>query len=146
MRVLLDTHVFLWWNGQPQMIAGALRDAIADPANEIFISAASVWEIGIKRAIGKLGFAQRIVQAILAHRFQLLPIIAEHAEHAADLPRHHTDPFDRLLVAQADFERMILGTQDLKIRPYGVPTLGLAAHKHKHLSTSGLGGLMVGRG
>jgi len=127
MRVLLDTHVFLWWNGQPQMIAGPLRDAIADPANEIFISAASVWEIGIKRAIGKLGFAQRIVQAILAHRFQLLPITGEHAEHAAELPRHHADPFDRLLVAQVYLERMVLGSQDLKIRPYGVPTLGLAA-------------------
>ena len=127
MRVLLDTHVFLWWNGQPQMIAGPLRDAIADPASEIFISAASVWEIGIKRAIGKLGFAQRIVQAILAHRFQLLPITGEHAEHAAELPRHHADPFDRLLVAQAYLERMVLGSQDLKIRPYGVPTLGLAA-------------------
>ena len=127
MRVLLDTHVFLWWNGQPEMIAGALRDAIADPANQIFVSAASVWEIGIKRAIGKLGFAQPIVDAIREHRFELLPINGEHAEHAADLPRHHADPFDRLLVAQADFERMIFGTQDIKIRPYGVPTLGLAA-------------------
>lgn len=127
MRILLDTHVFLWWNGQPQMIAGPLRDAIADPANEIFISAASVWEIGIKRAIGKLGFAQRIVQAIVAHGFQLVPITGEHAEHAAELPRHHADPFDRLLVAQAGLERMILGSQDLNIRPYGVPTIGLAA-------------------
>ena len=126
MRVLLDTHVFLWWNGQPQMIAGPLRDAIADPANEVYVSAASVWEIGIKRAIGKLGFVQRIVEAILAHRFQLLPITGEHAEHAAELPRHHSDPFDRLLVAQAYLERMILGTQDLKIGPYGVPTIGLA--------------------
>ncbi len=125
MRVLLDTHVFLWWNGQPEMIAGPLRDAIADPANEIFVSAASVWEIGIKRAIGKLGFVQRIVEAILAHRFLLLPITGEHAEHAAELPRHHSDPFDRLLVAQAYLERMILGTQNLKIGPYQVHTLGL---------------------
>jgi len=101
VRLLLDTHIFLWWNVQPQMIAGPLRDAVADPANETFISAASVWEIGIKRAIGKLGFAQRIVEAVLAHRFQLLAITGEHAEHAAALPRHHADPFDRLLVAQA---------------------------------------------
>ena len=125
MRVLLDTHIFLWWNGQPEMIAGPLKDAIADPANEIFVSAASVWEIGIKRAIGKLGFVQRIVEAILAHRFSLLPITGEHAEHAAELPRHHADPFDRLLVAQALLERLLLGTQDLKIRPYQVHTLGL---------------------
>ena len=112
-------------NGQPQMIDGPLRDAIADPANEIHVSAASVWEIGIKRVIGKLGFAQRIVETILAHRFQLLPITGEHAEHAAELPRHHADPFDRLLVAQALLERLLLGTQDLKIRPYQVHTLGL---------------------
>jgi PIN domain nuclease of toxin-antitoxin system len=108
------------------MIAGPLRDAVADPANETFISAASVWEIGIKRAIGKLGFAQRIVEAVLAHRFQLLAITGEHAEHAAALPRHHADPFDRLLVAQALLERMVLCTQDLKIRRYGVPTMGIA--------------------
>jgi PIN domain nuclease of toxin-antitoxin system len=127
VRLLLDTHVFLWWNARPDMIAGPLRLGIADPANEIFVSAASVWEIGIKRAIGKLGFAQRIVEAILAHRFLLLPITGEHAEHAAELPRHHADPFDRLLVAQAYIERMILGTQDLKIGPYAVRTLGLAA-------------------
>lgn len=106
------------------MIAEPLREAIADPVNEIYVSAASVWEIGIKRAIGKLEFARGIVEAIRAHRFQLLPISGEHAEHAAQLPRHHADPFDRVLVAQAYIERMVLGTQDLKIRPYGVPTLG----------------------
>ncbi len=126
MRVLLDTHIFLWWNGQSGMIAEPLRKAIADPGNDIYVSAASVWEIGIKRALGKLGFAHKIVEAIVAHRFQLLPISGEHAEHAAELPPHHSDPFDRLLVAQADLEHMLLGTQDLKIRPYGVLTVGLA--------------------
>jgi PIN domain nuclease of toxin-antitoxin system len=129
VRVLLDTHIFLWWNGDPGMIADPLREAIAEPVNEIYVSAASVWEIGLKRAIGKLGFAQRIVEAILAHRFQLLPITGEHAEHAADLPRHHADPFDRMLVAQAYLEGMLLGTQDPKIGPYGVPTVGLAARR-----------------
>ena len=99
------------------MIAGPVRDAITDPANEIFVSAASVWEIGIKRAIGKLGFVSGLSRAILAHRFLLLPISGEHAEHAAELPRHHADPFDRLLVAQADLERMLLGTQDRKSDP-----------------------------
>jgi PIN domain nuclease of toxin-antitoxin system len=107
------------------MISGPLREVIAEPANDIYVSAASVWEIAIKRAIGKLGFAQRIVQSVLAHRFQLLPISGEHAEQAAELPPHHADPFDRLLIAQAYLERMHLGTQDLKIRPYAVPTLGL---------------------
>jgi PIN domain nuclease of toxin-antitoxin system len=127
VRVLLDTHIFLWWNGNAGMISTPLREVIAAPANEIYLSAASVWEIGIKRAIGKLGFAQRIVEAALAHQFQLLPITGEHAEHAAELPPYHADPFDRLLVAQAHIEGMLLGTQDSKIRPYGVRTLGLAA-------------------
>lgn len=125
MRLLLDTHIFLWWNGRAEMIAGAVRDAIADPVNDVYVSAASVWEIGIKRAIGKLDFSRGIVDAIRGHQFQLLAITGEHAEHAAGLPRHHADPFDRLLVAQADIERMLLATRDPKMRPYGVPTVGL---------------------
>ena len=108
------------------MIVRPLREAIAQPSNEIFVSAASVWEIGSKRALGKLGFAQRIVQSVLAHRFQLLPINGEDAEHAAELPPHHADPFDRLLVAQASLERLLFGTQDIRIRAYGLPILGLA--------------------
>jgi PIN domain nuclease of toxin-antitoxin system len=126
VRVLLDTHISLWWNSDPAMVSRPLREAIAQPSNDIFVSAASVWEIGIKRALGKLGFAQRIVQSVLAHRFHLLPISGEHAEHAAELPPHHADPFDRLLVAQASLERLLLGTQDIRIRAYGLPILGLA--------------------
>jgi PIN domain nuclease of toxin-antitoxin system len=126
VRLLLDTHVFLWWNGHPDMIAASLRRAIADPASEIYVSAASVWEIGIKRAIGKLEFTQKIVEAIVGHRFQLLPITGQHAERASELPLHHADPFDRMLIAQAELERMLIGTHDRKISPYGVPTLGLA--------------------
>ncbi len=125
MKILIDTHVFLWWNNRPGLIAPPLRAAIANPDNEIFVSAASVWEIAIKRAIGKPAFAQRIVGAIIGHRFELLAITAEQAEHAGDLPSHHADPFDRLLVAQAGLERMVLGTQDARMKPYGIPTLGL---------------------
>jgi PIN domain nuclease of toxin-antitoxin system len=93
MRVLLDTHIFLWWNSDLTMISRPLREIVTEPANEIYVSAASVWEIGIKRAIGKLAFTQRIVQSILAHRFLLLPITGEHAEQAAELPPYHADPF-----------------------------------------------------
>jgi PIN domain nuclease of toxin-antitoxin system len=125
VKVLLDTHIFLWWNSNPEMISSPLRTAIREPGNEIFVSAASVWEIAIKRAIGKLAFVQRIVGAIAGHRFELLPITGEQAEHAGDLPRHHADPFDRLIVAQAVLERMVLGTQDARMRPYGVAILGL---------------------
>lgn len=108
------------------MIAGPLRRAIIDCTNEVFISAASVWEIGIKRSIGKLGLTRQIVGAIAGHGFVLLPITGEHAEHAAQLPRHHADPFDRMLVAQAALEAMVLGTQDRKISVYGVPIFGLS--------------------
>lgn len=123
MKLLLD-HVFLWWNDRSEMIAGPLRRAIIDCTNEVFISAASVWEIGIKRSIGKLGFTRQIVRAIAGHGFVLLPITGEHAEHAAQLPHHHADPFDRMLVPQAAMEAMVLGTQEVKIRAYGVPILG----------------------
>jgi PIN domain nuclease of toxin-antitoxin system len=125
VRLLIDTHVFLWWDRQPVSISPSLLAAIGDDATDIFVSAASVWEIAIKRAIGKLGFSQRIVGVIAAHGFTVLPVTGEHAEHAGELPRHHADPFDRLLVAQAYLERMILGTQDPRMSPYGVPTLGL---------------------
>lgn len=125
MKVLLDTHVFLWWNGKPELILPPLRAAIANPGNEIFVSAASVWEIAIKRALRKLDFARSIVEAVAGHRFQLLPVTGEEAERAGDLPRHHDDPFDRLLVAQALLEDLVLGTQDAKMLPYGVAKLGL---------------------
>ena len=125
MILLLDTHTFLWWLAGDEALSRKSREGIETEAEAVFVSAASVWEIGIKREIGKLSFVQRIVEAILAHRFSLLPITGEHAEHAAELPRHHADPFDRLLVAQALLERLLLGTQDLKIKPYQVHTLGL---------------------
>jgi PIN domain nuclease of toxin-antitoxin system len=126
VRLLLDTHVFIWWNERPEVISRRLRQAIMNPRNEIVVSAASVWEMALKRAIGKLRFSQPIVTTIASHRFQLLPISGEHAEAAAELPRHHTDPFDRLLVAQADLEGLVLGTHDRKLQPYGVALLGLS--------------------
>jgi PIN domain nuclease of toxin-antitoxin system len=125
VRLLLDTHVFIWWNEDSEKISRRSREAIADSGNDVFVSAASVWEIGLKRALGKLRFSQPIVPAIAAHRFQTLPISGEHAEAAAALPYHHTDPFDRLIVAQADLEGLVLGTQDRKMEPYRVALLGL---------------------
>jgi PIN domain nuclease of toxin-antitoxin system len=123
VRLLLDTHVFLWWNGEANLILPPLRAAIAEPDNEIYVSAASVWEIGIKRSRGKLAFIGGIVEAIGGHGFQLLPMRGEHAERAGALPLHHRDPFDRMLVAQAEIERLVLGMQDPKIAAYGVAVL-----------------------
>jgi PIN domain nuclease of toxin-antitoxin system len=125
VRVLIDTHIFLWWDRQLRRLSRPLRAAIEDEANDIFVSAASIWEIAIKRAIGKLRFDRPIVAAVQALGFELLPVAGAHAEHVGGLPPHHNDPFDRLIIAQAYLEGMVLGTQDPAMRPYGVATLGL---------------------
>jgi PIN domain nuclease of toxin-antitoxin system len=126
VRLLLDTHILVWWDRDLRRIPRQIRAAIEDGGNDVFVSAASVWEIAIKRASGKLAFATTVVQAVEKLGFQLLPITAPHAEHAGGLPRHHGDPFDRMLVAQATLEGLVLATQDPAMRPYGVPMLGLA--------------------
>ena len=125
MRILIDTQIFLWWDRQLGRLSQPLRAAIADEANDIFVSAATVWEIAIKRAIGKLRFDRPIVSAMQALGFEILPVAGAHAEHAGGLPPHHNDPFDRLIIAQASLEGMVLGTQDRLMRPYGVAMLGL---------------------
>jgi len=125
LKLLLDTHVFIWWDRQLRRLPRDLRAAIEDGTNQIFVSAASVWEIAIKRALGKLVFSAPIAQAVQRLGFDLLPITAEHAAHAGGLPLHHRDPFDRLIIAQAVLEGLVLATHDPRIRPYGVATLGL---------------------
>lgn len=126
MRLLLDTHVFIWWDGEDAALSSDLREAISDPANEIYVSAASVWEIAIKRRRGKIAFARGITEAVARNGFLALPVTPHHAEHAGGLPRHHGDPFDRMLVAQAMLEQMMLGTQDTMMRLYGIAVLGLS--------------------
>ena len=125
VRLLLDTHAFLWWDQQLRRLSRPLRASIADEANDIFVSAATIGELAIKRAIGKLRFDRPIVAAVRALGFEILPVTGSHAEHAGGLPRHHNDPFDRLIIAQAYLEAMVLGTQDRRMQPYGIATLGL---------------------
>ena len=125
MKLLLDTQILLWWDRQLRRVPAVIRSAIEDGSNEISVSVASVWEIAIKRATGKLEFPAPIAETVERLGFELLPITAVHAEHAGGLPRHHNDPFDRLIIAQAMLEGLILGTQDRAMRPYSVPTLGL---------------------
>jgi PIN domain nuclease of toxin-antitoxin system len=125
VRVLIDTHIFLWWDRELRRLSRGLRAAIEDETNEIVVSAATIWEIAIKRAIGKLRFDRPIAGSVLALGFEILPVAGAHAEHAGGLPLHHSDPFDRLIIAQAYLEGMILGTQDRRMLPYGVATLGL---------------------
>jgi PIN domain nuclease of toxin-antitoxin system len=125
VRVLIDTHVVLWWDRQLSRLSRPLRAAIEDETNEIVVSSATIWEIAIKRAIGRLRFDRPIVSSVRALGFEILPVGGAHAEHAGGLPPHHNDPFDRLIIAQANLEGMVLGTQDRRMLPYGVATLGL---------------------
>ncbi len=125
MRILIDTHVLIWCDQRPGLIVPALLDTLQEARNDVFVSAASVWEVVIKRALGKLVFPVSVVEATARLGFQLLPITALHAEYAGGLPPHHNDPFDRMLVAQAHLEQLVLGTQDRAIGRYGVATLGV---------------------
>lgn len=122
MNLLLDTHAFLWWMREEDMSAAA-SSAIADPDTLAMVSAATVWEIAIKRALGKLDAPEPLEDELEAHGFRPLPISVAHAERAGGLPLHHKDPFDRMLVAQAQIEDLVLVTRDPAIGAYEVRTL-----------------------
>ncbi|MYH09684.1 MAG: type II toxin-antitoxin system VapC family toxin [Gemmatimonadales bacterium] len=122
MRLLLDTHVFLWWVSDWDRIAEPTREAISDPGNEVFVSAVSGWEIGTKKAKGRLTAPDNLADVVEKKRFAHLPLTFEHAERAATLPPHHRDPFDRMLIAQAQAERLVLVTRDARIPLYDVST------------------------
>jgi PIN domain nuclease of toxin-antitoxin system len=127
MRLLIDTHVFIWACVEPERLSQAEREAIADPRNEVFASAASAWEISIKQALGRLAFpAERFEEFASGLGFQSLAMTAGHGIMAGGLPRHHDDPFDRMLVAQARAEGLTLVTNDRKIPLYEVRVFGVA--------------------
>ena len=123
MNLLLDTHVFLWWDSASAELGKTAAQAIANPANRVFVSAAVVWEIAIKRQIGRLAYAGSPGVAIEANGFTSLPIDAIQAEAAGALPPLHQDPFDRILIAQALERNLMLVTADDKIRRYSVAVL-----------------------
>lgn len=123
MRLLLDSHVWLWALMDPDRLAPEARDAIQDGANRVFVSAASLWEITIKQTDGKLATPQDLLTALDEARMEALPISREHAVVAGRLPLHHRDPFDRMLVAQATVDSLVVVTRDPLFRPYGVPIL-----------------------
>ena len=120
IRLLLDTHVFLWWLADDQALPDKARDAIRDGSNTIYISAASAWEISIKKALGKLEAPENIETIVEQERFLKLPISLDHGEAAGRLPPHHHDPFDRMLIAQAQCEDLLLLTVDRNIPKYQV--------------------------
>jgi PIN domain nuclease of toxin-antitoxin system len=121
-RLLVDTHALLWWLIDDAGLSQAAREALSDPANDVLVSTASVWEIAIKRALGKLGAPDDLPEHIEAQGFGWLPVQAEHAWRVGDLPTHHRDPFDRLLVAQALVEQIPIVSADARFAAYGVDT------------------------
>lgn len=124
MRLLLDTHAFLWWLAADERMSEPAREAVADPDAVVFVSAATIWEIAIKTALGRLGTGGAdLVEEIGENGFSELPITPRHAWGAGTLPSHHQDPFDRMLVAQARQEGLRCVTRDPAFREYEVKTL-----------------------
>lgn len=123
MKLLLDTHALLWWLADDDQLGQPARVAIAKPTNFVFVSAASAWEIAVKRAAGKLSAPGDIEQWIATNNFMPLPIEISDAVLSAELPPYHRDPFDRLLVAQARRGDMTVVTKDALFAQYGVAVL-----------------------
>jgi PIN domain nuclease of toxin-antitoxin system len=127
MRVLLDTHVWLWMWGEPERLRNEARTIVEDPATELNVSAVSAWEIATKYAAGRLRLPASPDAWLMdpRHRGEVteLPITFEHAIRAGALPNHHRDPFDRMLVAQAQIERLVLVSADPKVAAYEVESL-----------------------
>lgn len=119
MKILLDTHLLLWWlDGNPSLSAEA-REMIRDPENIVFVSAVSWWEIWLKQSLGKLRLPVDFIERLAAESFESLPLTASQTKQVSVLPWRHRDPFDRMLVAQAQIEKLVLLTADEALAPYG---------------------------
>jgi PIN domain nuclease of toxin-antitoxin system len=123
VKLLLDTHAVIWFTEDAPQLSSSAAAAIEDPANDILLSAVVAWEIAIKRGLGKLRVANNYVDVMLAAGSRELPVAIEHARRVENLPPHHSDPFDRLLVAQAINENAAIVTSDQRIARYEVSVL-----------------------
>lgn len=123
MNLLLDTHVLLWWLADDPNLSSPARRAISDRASRVVVSAATAWEMAIKQALGKLEVPDDLDAVLESGGFTSLPITIAHALVAGALPRHHDDPFDRMLVAQALSEGLTVVTADTRLEAYGVAVL-----------------------
>ena len=122
-HLLLDSHILFWLGMEPGRVSLKQQTALLDARRTVYVSAASAWELGIKRAKGKLKFAGTVASMLVRFEFRELPVTIEHAERAAGLPMLHGDPFDRMLVAQALVESLTMVTVDPMLARYGVPVL-----------------------
>ena len=124
MRLLLDTHAFIWWSSEPEMLPKKVLAAFEDSENELTLSVASIWEMQIKVQLGKLDITEPLKDLIAIHQkekdLQILPIFLNHVLALEKLPVHHRDPFDRILMAQASAERLIIVTKDQIFKEYPV--------------------------
>lgn len=123
MRLLLDTHVAIWHFEDPALLSVEAREAIEDPTNALYLSAASVWEWAIKAAQGKITTPGSLDEGARRAGFMELPVTWSHGRFASSLPLLHSDPFDRMLVAQAVAEDLVLVTRDLLVQQYDVATM-----------------------
>jgi PIN domain nuclease of toxin-antitoxin system len=127
MRLLLDTHVFLWWTDNNPALSFRAQRAISDESNDCFLSIVSCWELAIKVSLGKLSLSQSvekfIVEQVAANGFELLPVDFRHVAAVESLPFHHRDPFDRLMITQARAEDLVIVTADSLIPHYDVSVL-----------------------
>ena len=119
MRLLLDTHLLLWWVTDSRDLGREARALIADPYNAVFVSTVSLWEIWLKHSIGKLRVPPNFDERLSGESFEILPLSGAHARKVAELPWLHRDPFDRMLVTQAAYEKLLLLTADKQLGEYG---------------------------
>ena len=126
MRLLLDTHTLIWHYEDKPLLSEAVNQALDDPANQIFISTASLWEMAIKTNLGKLNLSRPIHEVVAAYAeagAEILPISPSHALATASLPLHHRDPFDRMLITQARYEDLTLVSRDSLFASYDLKTM-----------------------
>jgi PIN domain nuclease of toxin-antitoxin system len=120
MKILLDTHILIWWLSEASRLSQTEIDLITDSDNFIFVSAATAWEIAVKKMIGKLEAPDDLPAALAVNNFLELPITIEHSQKLYQLPLHHNDPFDRIMIAQAISEDLTFMTRDAKIALYDI--------------------------
>ena len=121
---LLDTHVVLWWLDDPSLLSEAARATIRDPSHRVLVSAAAIWEMGIKKSLGRLDIPANLAEVLERDSIEVLDIQIDHALSIAELPMLHQDPFDRMQIVQANLEGLTLITRDRRIQQYEVRWLG----------------------
>lgn len=120
MQLLIDSHAFIWWSESSPALGGAARAAIADPANEVLVSTAALWELSIKAGLGKLALPDDLEIMVANQGFSVLSISFAHLRRYSGLPRLHRDPFDRMMIAQALAEGMPVASGNRAFAAYGV--------------------------